>query len=503
MRVVVCGAGVAGLTSALALGRAGHDVLLLERDATPMPANPHEAFRWPRRGAPQVRHSHALLARLRNTLAERAPDVLADLLAAGATEIAFCDALPETLTDRDPRPGDEQLVALACRRTTFEWVLRKAALREANVELRDGVAVTGLVTAPGDGRAVPHVRGVRVATEADDEVLRADLVVDAGGPRSAGRDWLVDIGVVPPPDQVVDTGIVYLSRFYELIDGAEPPVVQGPIVGELGYLKFAIFPGDNRTFSITLAVGADDRELRARLADAGTFERAAAAIPAAQPWRDGRSAPITGIELMAGLRNRRRTFVVDGAPVATGFVAVGDASVCTNPIYGRGCSLAVVHAFGLADAVAASEGDPTRLALGLHECTRHELDPWYRAAVQQDRESQELHGGTYGPDGTESHGATEAATAAPTDDAVDPKAWAREVFREGMLPALRTSPVVFRAFLRWFNLLSTPDALLRDNEVLRAALESYQDRANHPIDPVPGPVDRGALVAALDAAPAQ
>ena len=41
---------------------------------------------------------------------------------------------------------------------------------------------------------------------------------------------------------------------------------------------------------------------------------------------------------MAGLLNRWRTFVVDGQAVATGFIPIGDAVLCTNPLYGRGCS---------------------------------------------------------------------------------------------------------------------------------------------------------------------
>ncbi len=442
-----------------------------------------------------MRHSHALLARLRNTLAERAPDVLDALLEEGATEIPFCADLPDTLTDRDPRPGDEQLVALACRRTTFEWVLRRRALATPGVELRDGVAVSGLLAAPSTGHSTPHVRGVRVDGPDGDGIITADLVVDAGGPRSAGRDWLVELGVASPPEDVFESGIVYLSRFYELTAGAEAPEVQGPLVGELGYLKFAVFPGDNRAFSITLAVAADDRELRARLADPDMFERAVATLPAARPWRDGRSEPITGVELMAGLRNRRRMSVVGGAPVVTGFVAVGDAAICTNPLYGRGCSLAVVHAFGLADAVAETGGDPDALALALDGFTRRELDPWYRAAVQQDREAQELHDGAARPHAGAPAGAGEAE--GEGERFVDPKAWARELFREGLLPAIRTSPVVFRAFLRWFNLLSTPDALVQDNEVIMAALASYQNRGNHPVEPVPGPPDRAALLAQL------
>src|SRR4051812_40111908 len=131
-RVVVVGGGMAGLGSALALARAGHEVTILERDDTPMPASPDDAFEhWERRGAPQVRHSHAFLARMRLLLLSRVPDVYDSLLEAGATELRFTDHLPDTLTDHDARPGDDDLVAIACRRTTFEWVLRRAALAEA------------------------------------------------------------------------------------------------------------------------------------------------------------------------------------------------------------------------------------------------------------------------------------------------------------------------------------------------------------------------------------
>ena len=41
MDVVVIGAGVGGLGSALAFSRRGHRVTIVERDATPMPADPH------------------------------------------------------------------------------------------------------------------------------------------------------------------------------------------------------------------------------------------------------------------------------------------------------------------------------------------------------------------------------------------------------------------------------------------------------------------------------
>jgi 2-polyprenyl-6-methoxyphenol hydroxylase-like FAD-dependent oxidoreductase len=471
-RVVVVGGGMAGLGSALALARDGHAVTILERDDTPMPANPDDAFEhWERRGAPQVRHSHAFLARLRSLLRARAPDVYSSLLDAGATELRFTDHLPDTLTDHEPRDGDDELVAIACRRTTFEWVLRRAVLAEPGVELRHGVAAEGLAAeAVADGSGVPRVVGVRTGLG----LSEADLVVDARGPRSSSDEWLTAVGAAPVPEALVESGIVYFSRFYRLADGVELPETAGPVAADLGYVKLAVFVGDNRTFSITFAVDADDDALRRRLTDVDAFEQAARVMPMTVAWREhGLATPITDVHVMAGLRNRYRPLVVDDAPLVLGFVAAGDASVCTNPLYGRGCSLALVHGFGLADAWRAHPDDLTAFAREFADFTERELVPWFRAAVFQDKQARD-----------------------PEPSAEDPRAFMNEVFRDGLLPALRTSPVVYRAFLRWFNLLASPEALMADGDVVNDVLAAYQEREHRPPDPPLGP-DRDEFAAAL------
>jgi 2-polyprenyl-6-methoxyphenol hydroxylase-like FAD-dependent oxidoreductase len=466
LRIIVVGGGIAGLGTALACARDGHEVILLERDDTPMPADADAAFAWRRKGAPQVRHSHAFLARLRNLLRDRSPDVIDALLAAGASEIPFTENLPATLTDRDSRPGDEELVALACRRTTFEWVLRQLVLAEPRVELRHGIVATGLDVGPG---SVPRVTGV--------DGITADLVVDARGPRSSSEDWLAAAGCDPVREELHESGIVYFSRFYRVRDDFEEPDYVGPTAADLGYLKFAIFLGDNRTFSITYAVESHDVELRHTLTDATAFETVARTLVATAPWRaDGASDPITDVHVMAGLRNRYRPLVdAGGAPLVHGFVAVGDAAVCTNPLYGRGCSLAIVHAFGLADALREHGNDGDEFARSFARFTERELVPWFRSAVLQDAQARAMH---------------------EEVPAEDPRAFMQSVFREGLLPALRTSPIVFRAFLRWFNLLAMPDALMADPEIVAEVLAAYEDRANRPGPPVLGP-DRDGMIRAL------
>lgn len=478
MRIVVVGGGVGGLAAAMKLGRLGHEVTVVERDPTPMPTTPDEAFDWDRRGAPQVRHSHAFLGRLHSLLREHEPDVLEALLHAGATELRFGQDLPDTLTGFAPEPGDEELVMLACRRTTFEWVLRDIALREGNVELRVGAAVTGLTSEPG---SPPRVTGVRLE---DGSELPADLVVVAAGRRSALPEWLRDIGAGEMPEETEDTGIVYLSRFYRLREGTEYPPRAGTIGGDLGYVKYGVFVGDNRTFSVTLATPTDDDELRRRLADARTFDDAARSLVATAPWLDGRAEPITdGVHVMAGLLNRLREAVVDGKPLALGVVPLGDAAICTNPLYGRGCAIAYWAAHLLADVVTRG-GDESSIVLDYDAAMRAEILPWYRAGVQQDAEARRV-------------AAALLAGEDPDADSSDPRTTMRAVFRDGLLPALRTDAVVLRAFVRNLNLLSAPDAMANDPEVGARVLAVWQDRDRRPPPDPLGPSTRAEFLASL------
>ena len=325
---MVLGAGVAGLGAALALGRSGHQVVLVERDDVGGATDPEEAFAGRGRpGAPQTRHSHAFLARMRNLLTARAPDVLTALLAAGATELRFLDDLPAEMVGFTPEPADDELVALACRRTTFEWVLRDRAMADGAVSLVHATAV---------GLEVDDRGGVRAAHLSDGTSLLGDAILDCTGHRTPLTRWLETAGATPPTVHSAESGIVYSTRFYRLGTDVVAPRQEGPIGGDLGYMKYAIFPADNRTFSITFAVPATDADLRVLLRDP-SFDRAAEAMPATARWvAPGVAAPITGVEVMARLVNRKADFVVDGRPLVTRLFSLGDSHVCTNPLYGRG-----------------------------------------------------------------------------------------------------------------------------------------------------------------------
>jgi 2-polyprenyl-6-methoxyphenol hydroxylase-like FAD-dependent oxidoreductase len=466
--VLVIGAGIAGLGTALALGRDGHHVTVLERDATRMPATPQEAFWWDRKGAPQVRHSHMFLARLRNVLRDGYPDVREALLEAGATELSISEMIPEGM-DPTPMPGDEDLAMIACRRTTFEWVLRTKVLEQDHVQFRDGIVVDGLLT---DGT---RVTGVRCA---DGEELTADVVVAANGRRSEFPRWVREAGLGEIEEVTEDTGIVYWSRFYKLLPGAIEPKQEGPIGGDLGYMKFAVFPGDNGTFSITLATNNEDEVFRG-LGKEALFDQVVQHLVPTAPWVDPAvSEPITGVHPMAKLLNRVRHVVVDGVPLAPGLHAVGDAAVCTNPLYGRGCSLGFVHAELLRDVLREHPTDPVAQSLALHAATERELMPWYVASVVADARNRRMAKGEERPE----------------DEFLG-------TILKDVMPAMRTDPVLFRAFIRMFNLLAAPESLMSDPELIGRVMDLYQ-RKDEFEPPAPLGPSRDEMVAALGLAAA-
>lgn len=475
--VVIVGGSVAGLITALALARNGQRVTILEKDPLPLPPTPDEAFDvWTRRGSPQVRHSHAFLGRMHNLIRDREPELLQRLLALGAEEITFRSQALRYFPDAEFEPGDEDATLLACRRVTFEWALRQHVLATGLVDCRDGVGVTGFVAEPG---SPPRVTGVCTRTASGEEqTLAADLVVVANGRRTQFDDWLAAIGAPRPRQLKQACGIYYSTRFYRLQPGVERPSPDAVIGGDFGYIKCGIFPGDNRTFSVTLAAAPDDDQIRAIVHTPG-FEAAARALPIAWDWvRPEASTPISDVHAMSDLNDVRRFMVEDGEPIALGVVAVGDALAHANPITGRGCTLAWLAAYALADALARHPDDPRALVLDLEAAVEREAGPWVRAQIAQDQDAVLVNEALRQGEDPYRYDRE--------DGTVDAAAYARSVLREGVFPALREDIHVLRAFMRVAHMLDAPQSVLARPDLAARVLASHAKRHERPAA-LPGP----------------
>jgi len=376
-RILIVGGGVVGLSTALMLARHGFAVTVAERGGEPPPGSPAEAWAaWERRGVAQFRQPHFLHAAARHILDRHLPEVTAALRQADCVTFDPTTLRPPSVADRAPRPGDDKFVTVTGRRPTVEHAVTSVA--ERRVRVVRGVAIEGLLTGPPVAPGIPHITGARTV---DGEEIAADLVVDAMGRRSKLPDWLEVAGARRPREEAEDSGFIYYTRFFRSTTGGVPSWRAG-ILTHFHSFSLLTLPGDAGTWSVTLFIFAGDPALKA-LRDPRKWTALVRACPLHAHWLDGE--PLTDVLAMGGVTNRYRRFVVDGVPVATGVVAVGDAWACTNPIGGRGISMGLMHALGTAEVVRDHADDPLALALAHDAMTEARVTPWYRHTVALDR----------------------------------------------------------------------------------------------------------------------
>lgn len=373
-RAVVVGAGLAGMLAAAALSTAGVDeVVVLDRDE--LPEGPE-----PRRGLPQGRHAHLLMAGGLDAMEEIVPGVSPRerLLAAGAHEIPLSSGLLALTSEgwlrRWRREGPAMLT---CSRALLDWTVRAAVLEHCPVEVRRATVV-GLTGSAG------RVRGVRIAAPGGDTDLDADLVVDASGRGTRVVTWLDGLGLTGIEERTVDSGLVNASRVYRVPAGAERfplTIVQAnPYVSRPARSAMVMpIEGDRWLVSCGGSRGGEPP------ADPEGFLRYTLDLPDPIVGRLISGArPLTDVHLSRSTSNVRR--YLEKAPHwPEGFVVLGDALGTFNPAYGQGMSVAAFGARVLGRELGRAD-DPGApgLARRVVRGAARSVDAAWSMAVSQD-----------------------------------------------------------------------------------------------------------------------
>lgn len=352
-RAVVLGASMGGLLAARVLSESYRTVTVVERDL--LPTDP-----VCRRGVPQGRLIHALLARGAQILDELFPGVLDELVANGATrwdgdyaKLWFSVGGHQFLrSGRTPSP--QSMPFYFQSRPLLEWQVLQRMRTIPNVTLLEHHDVVALTSTADHSR----VTGVE-AVDRDNQqrtTLSADLVVDATGRGSRTPVFLEELGYGRP---VEDEVVVHLAYACQPVRIAPDAVKENfiAVMPEPGRPKmFAAIRYENGTamFAVGGMAGleppgtADEmREFAADLAPAGLL----AAFADAEPLDEVAKYRVPSNRWRRYDKMRR---------LPAGLIVLGDAVCSFNPIYGQGMTVAAIEALVLRECLRRGETDLPR-----------------------------------------------------------------------------------------------------------------------------------------------
>jgi 2-polyprenyl-6-methoxyphenol hydroxylase-like FAD-dependent oxidoreductase len=371
-KAIVIGASISGLMAARALANHFSQVTIIERDVLPPPGEP-------RKGVPQGRHAHVLLAHGRDVLESYFPGLTQELESLGAMVGDLSETSRWFSNGTYTRNFRSGLVSVQVSRPTLEGVIARRLRAISNVTVLDNHDAVELLTAPSDLGKETRITGVKVEDRSGSTPakasLEAGLVVDAGGRGSRCLAWLDSLGYARPEEEHIKMNLCYTTREFRRRSqdaGGHSPIVILPTMKNMRGGTMLAVEGDRWIGTLAGYLG------DAAPMDMDGFLEFARSLEAPDCYETMKAAePLGEAHQYKYPASQRRHFEkLNRFP--EGYLVCGDAVCSFNPIYGQGMTTAASEAALLDDCLKRGlQG----IAPRFFDRASHLLDaPWTIAA---------------------------------------------------------------------------------------------------------------------------
>lgn len=374
---VVIGASMGGLLAARVLADFYATVTVVERDVFP-------AAGEPRKGVPQGQQPHGLHARGRMVLEQLFPGLTETMVAQGGILLDISHDFRWFANGGFHQPTRSGLEGLLVTRPRLEAGILARVQALPNVRIIEHCDVPGLLASPDRAR----VTGVRLARKdgAAEELLEADLVVDATGRGSRSPAWLAALGYERPEEERVEVDMGYTSRHYRREPGQLPGLQGFAIAGAPPDGRNGVVLATERgTWSVTLAGYNGDF---APLDDAG-FLAFARTMPTPELYNLIKDAEPVSAPLAYRFKANQRRHYERLARFPEGLLVFADALCSFNPVYAQGMTVAANEAIALQECLA---GGANGLARRFFAAATPIIDAPWQLACGNDRELPHVQG---------------------------------------------------------------------------------------------------------------
>ncbi|WP_462413233.1 FAD-dependent oxidoreductase [Neobacillus sp. Marseille-QA0830] len=373
-KAIILGGGISGKLAARVLSDFYQEVIVLERDSEP--SGP-----FPRKGALQGNHIHALLHAGEHGLEKLFPGITEKFYSTGAVKINSTQDLAWFHHGVWKHRYDGGYTTTLQTRPHLEWHIGESIKTLPNVTIHYNCSFKEYIYEENENRIV----GVDCTEGGSSNSLYGDLIVDASGAASFTTGWLKGRGL-HISEEKVKIGLSYISKKFQLPDHQDRDwtiklVYPNPPQEKIGG---TISKVEGNQYIVTFIGYHDEIDEKEVLRNEDSFIELAKKLPKSDIYQELKdAAPLSQTSVFRVPHITWRKYD-QMKQLPEGLLLIGDTICRIDPVFGQGMSIAILEALALQKLLTKQNQSQQHLIRAFHKQAAKIIAPIWSMVLTED-----------------------------------------------------------------------------------------------------------------------